>query len=92
MATNVAASCALGQMAGTMPCTKLAASVGSGPRWNEPEVQVRGVYRPTPEFAMLTYRADATRADGREYSALVSSGYVRRDGEWKLAFHQQAPL
>ena len=32
------------------------------------------------------------RADGKLYSALVSSGYVTRGQDWKMAFHQQAPL
>jgi hypothetical protein len=29
--------------------------------------------------------------DERVYSALMSSVYVRRDGERKLIFHQQTP-
>jgi hypothetical protein len=47
----------------------------------------------TDDAAMLTYRADARNAqDGSPYSALSSSLYTERDGEWKLAFHQQTPL
>ena len=29
--------------------------------------------------------------DGATYSALVSSAYVRREGGWRLALHQQTP-
>jgi hypothetical protein len=47
----------------------------------------------TDDAAMLTYRADARNAqDGSPYSALSSSLYTKRDGQWKLAFHQQTPL
>jgi hypothetical protein len=28
---------------------------------------------------------------GRDYRALMSSLYVRREDGWKLAFHQQTP-
>ena len=36
--------------------------------------------------------ATERRADGKLCSALVSSGYVRRGQDWKMAFHQQTPL
>ena len=45
--------------------------------------------QPTSYLAILTYRARAVRGDTERYQALVSSVYVRRDGAWKLAFHQQ---
>ena len=32
------------------------------------------------------------RRDNYTYEALMSSVYVRRDGEWKLALHQQTPV
>lgn len=44
------------------------------------------------DVAIISYKADVTRADGEPYSALVSSGYVRRDVGWKLAFHQHSPV
>src|SRR5262245_51730660 len=45
-----------------------------------------------PETALLTYRASATRAEQGPYDALMTSIYVLKEGEWKLAFHQQTPL
>jgi hypothetical protein len=42
------------------------------------------------DVALVTYAAVAER-DGQRYSALMSSLYVRRQGLWKLAFHQQTP-
>jgi hypothetical protein len=40
---------------------------------------------------VLVYSVVAQREGLEPYSAVVSSTYVRRDGEWKLAFHQQTP-
>jgi Domain of unknown function (DUF4440) len=71
---------------------QIAASVGTEQRWRRLKIELHGLVAPTPEFAIVTYRADATRQNGESYSALVSSGYVKRDGAWKLAFHQQTPL
>ena len=45
----------------------------------------------THDLAILSYRADVKRADGVPYSALISSAYVRRADDWKLAFHQHSP-
>jgi hypothetical protein len=44
----------------------------------------------TEVCAALVYHGSATRA-GVPYAANASSVYVRRDGEWKLALHQQSP-
>lgn len=43
------------------------------------------------DAAAIAYRFDSDRG-GTRYVALMSSVYVRRDGEWKLALHQQTPL
>lgn len=51
------------------------------------DLQVR---HPTADTAIVTYGVVAQR-DGSEYSALVSSHYVRRDDGWKMAFHQHTP-
>jgi hypothetical protein len=47
---------------------------------------------PAPNVAILSYEAYATRHDGQPYHAVVSTGYVRRGGAWKMTFHQQTPL
>jgi large-conductance mechanosensitive channel len=46
------------------------------------------VIEPTEDFVILSYRARAIRPDGGMYDAVASTGYVRRSGSWKLAFHQ----
>lgn len=43
------------------------------------------------DAAVITYRVHAERADAAPFEAFVSSAYVRRDGHWVLAFHQQTP-
>lgn len=43
------------------------------------------------ETVVVAYRATASRGE-REYTAIVSSTYVREDGDCKLAVHQQTPV
>jgi hypothetical protein len=84
---------AFGEHASVMTRDEVAATVGNGPRWEEPQIQVRGLVEPKKGFAVLTYEATARRADDNApYVALVSSGYVKRGRSWKLAFHQQTPI
>jgi hypothetical protein len=78
-------------MAGVMGRDQIAATA-QGPRWRDVEIALKGIVEPAPGVAILSYEAKATRADGAPYAAQVGSGYVKRDGDWKLAFHQQTPL
>jgi hypothetical protein len=43
------------------------------------------------DAAALVYRADASRP-GAAFSALMSSCYVKRDGDWRLALYQQTVI
>lgn len=90
---HVADEClvAFTEMAGTWTREQVVASVEEGPRWRDLEMDVQGWIEPAEDIVLVTYRARATRGDDH-YHALVSSGYVRRDDAWKLAFHQQTPL
>ena len=80
------------EMAGVSTREQIAGSVEESERWRDLELDPQGILQPTPDVALVTYRASATRGDEERYHALVSSGYVRRDREWKMAFHQQTPL
>jgi ketosteroid isomerase-like protein len=40
----------------------------------------------------VVYKVTARRKGSATYIALISSLYVLRDGEWKLALHQQTPV
>jgi hypothetical protein len=43
------------------------------------------------DAGVVLYAVVAERSGAPAYSALVSSTYVRRDGGWRLAAHQQTP-
>jgi hypothetical protein len=91
---NLDAECliAFTQMAGVMTREDVAGTVGSGNRWKNLDLTVKGLLEPAPDVALFGYEASAERDTGEAYSALVSSGYVRRNGRWKMMFHQQTPL
>ncbi|HEX6994871.1 MAG TPA: hypothetical protein VF339_12070 [Gammaproteobacteria bacterium] len=80
------------EMAGIFGKDEIARTVGDGVRWQDVQLSPKGLVVPTDDFALVTYEASATRGNGVPYRALVSSGYVRRAGTWKLAFHQHTPL
>jgi hypothetical protein len=88
------ASCltAFARQAGVASKEQIAEQVSDPPRWRELQLEAKGLLRPTRNVAILTYEATAKRPDGAPYGALVSSGYVKRAGGWKMAFHQQTPL
>ena len=44
------------------------------------------------DAGIVVYKATAQRGDKQPYVAYMSTGYVRRDAAWKVAFHQQTPL
>lgn len=63
----------------------------SGQPWSSYDLQDIRVLRPTGDTGVVAYRVVARRGD-TEYSALISSTYVRRAAGWRLALHQQTPL
>jgi len=67
------------------------ASQAQARRWSDVDIDVDGLLQPTDDVAILTYHVHALR-EKTPYDAVVSSGYVRRDGAWKMMFHQQTPL
>jgi hypothetical protein len=71
---------------------EVAATASQPNRWRDLKMSSRAMVRPSDQVAIVSYRAEATRADGQPYAALIGSAYVRRDDGWKLAFHQHSPL
>ena len=63
----------------------------SGPPWSEYLIEKPIARLLTRDAGFVAYGVRARRGDAPPYSALVSSAYVRRDGSWRLAFHQQTP-
>lgn len=62
----------------------------SGQPWDRYALEDVRLLEPTPDTAVVTYGVVAERG-GQEYSALMSSVYVRRLDGWRLVFHQQTP-
>lgn len=66
-------------------------AMDASPGWDEFSLEDESVLPLGPDSALVTYVFRGRRGDA-DYSAVLSSAYVREDGEWKLAFHQQTPL
>jgi hypothetical protein len=62
-----------------------------GPPWDSFEVTDERVLPLGHNAAVVAYKATARR-DGTDYTALFNSTYVRKNGDWKLALHQQTPV
>lgn len=79
------------EMTGVRGRDEIAEMAGMDPRWRDVDIDVEGMLQPTDDVTILTYHVTALRGD-QPYEARVSSGYVRRDGDWRMMFHQQTPL
>lgn len=91
---NLDDSCliAFAGMTGVFNRDDVVKQIKNGHRWTDLDLKLKGVIEPVAGVAILTYQAHATRASGEPYAALVSTAYVKRDGGWKMTFHQQTPL
>ena len=64
-----------------------------GRKWAEVEFKDVRVVRLTDDSAVLTYKVAARwEHEDSSSTALATSVYVRRKGEWRVGFHQQTPL
>ena len=81
-----------GEMHGIHSADQVAATATPDNRWRDLAMTDRHVLEPASDVAIISYRAEVTRADGQPYAAIVSSAYVRRSEGWKLAFHQHSPV
>jgi hypothetical protein len=61
------------------------------PPWASFELESAQVLRLREDGAIVAYEVVARREGQPEYSALMSSAYVRRAEGWRLTFHQQTP-
>lgn len=77
---------------GLLTRERIVESVRGAPRWNDVTFE-RTEFRPlNDDTALLAYLARARRdGEPHDYVAIASSVYVRRNGRFCLAFHQQTP-
>jgi hypothetical protein len=82
-----------GVMTRSVAVDAIMAENAEGRRWAEVQFDdVRNMWLAN-DAALLTDRVAARWAhDEATTSALASSVYMKRDGAWKLAFHQQTPM
>jgi hypothetical protein len=80
------------ESAGLISKEEIASRIKDGTRWHNLDIRQKGLVELADGVALLSYEAHAIRANGEPFQALVSSAYVRTDGRWKMAFHQQTPL
>lgn len=66
-------------------------SIGPQP-WTSFHLDRLRVLPLSDEAAIVVYQVTAQRAGSTPYTALVSSAYAQRDGQWKLMLHQQTPV
>ncbi|MGB3610807.1 MAG: DUF4440 domain-containing protein [Cellvibrio sp.] len=68
-------------------------SIHSGSRWSKVTFTEQQQLEPTSDTRVLIYAATADRGGPHSaYSALCSSTYIRRNGEWQLIAHQQTQV
>jgi hypothetical protein len=91
---NLDAVCvtAFTEMPGAFKKDEIAGMIKDSGRWRDLDIEVKAFLEPLPGLALLTYQVRATRKSGEPYAAVVSSGYVKRDGAWKMVLHHQTPL
>jgi hypothetical protein len=66
-------------------------AIEAAPPWSTFEIADPRVVVLREDCGIVVYAVTAQRAGDAPYSAVVSSTFVRDDGAWKLAFHQQTP-
>jgi hypothetical protein len=61
----------------------------AGRRWDDVTFSAERGGEIAPDVCLLSYHADARWSDGTMESADCLTVYVRRDGRWRVAAHQQ---
>ena len=80
------------EMHGLFSRDEVAATATGSNRWCDLEMSDWQLLKLSDDVAMISYKAEATRADGVAYCALIGSAYVKRSDVWVLASHQHSPI
>ncbi len=75
---------------GLMDREEALSAMGTAQPWSRYDMKEPRVIPLDPDCGVVVYAVTAQREGQEPFSAVVSSTFVRRDGEWRLAFHQQS--
>lgn len=78
---------------GVLDRSSVLESLGGADRWRRIEFEDERLVEVDDAVVQLVYRAVAERSgDGSEYTAFITTTYVRTNGSWRLVSHQQTPI
>ena len=77
---------------GVMTREQTIASLETAAPWSRYQIEEPHVLSLGEDSALLAYRATAERAGEPPYIAYMTTVFVKQDGSWKTAFHQQTPV
>jgi hypothetical protein len=72
--------------------SEVTASLRDAQPWADYRIDDARLVTTGPDSAALVYRATSSRAGAPEFTALMSSVYVRVAGRWRLALYAQTPV
>jgi hypothetical protein len=75
---------------GVMGREEALSAMATAEPWSHYDMKAPTVIPLTSDAGVVVYGVRAQREGQEPFSAVLSSTFVRRDGEWKLAFHQQS--
>lgn len=83
----------LGPITREMAIKTIEREVADNRMWGDVSFDMVDSIRTTPDTMMITYEVSHRwNYEKSSNQTQASSLYVRRDGSWRLAFHQQTPL
>ena len=68
------------------------ASLNDAPPWDRYTISDVRLIELSDNTTALVYTARASRAGEPEFHALMSSVYLRKNGDWRLVLYQQTPI
>lgn len=76
---------------GVMDRDAILGALRDAPRWAEVDMTEKTQAVQAENVVVIAYRARANRPGAEPYEAICTSTYVRVDGHWLIAQHQQTP-
>ena len=77
---------------GVMTREQTIASLQTAVPWSRYQLEEPHVLPLGEDSAILSYRATAQRTGEPPYVAYMTTVFVKHDGSWQTAFHQQTPV